>query len=84
MDHNLAFACVGYGAMRVLRAHDFQEMPFEMPASRILQQEDPVEFCIEAMRHDHPDWVEKITRSTRRGILQRLESEARRQSAPIC
>lgn len=77
MDHNLAYACVGYGAMRALRARDFSEEPFALPACIILREVDPVEFCIEALRASHPDWVAAVDNKTRSAIHSRLKNEAR-------
>lgn len=78
MDHNLAFACIGYGALRVLRSRDFQSKPYALPANRIMQQRDPVEYCIEAMREVQPDWAAKVDPETRLAIHARLTREALR------
>ncbi|MCA1952240.1 MAG: hypothetical protein LDL25_06095 [Hyphomicrobiales bacterium] len=76
MDHNLAYSCVGYGAIRVLR----EQRPagaLPLPAKYILEQPDPVQFCIDALGSDHPDWIEGIDAETRRAIHERLRDEAR-------
>lgn len=81
MDHNLAFSCIGYGAVRVLRERKFSTTPFALPANWILKKSDPVQFCIDAMGTDHPDWVEKIDDETRLAIHARLRDEAKRGHA---
>lgn len=78
MDHNLAFSCIGYGSVRVLRERQFSTVPFAVPANWILKKPDPVQFCIEALGAEHPDWVEKIDDETRRVIHSRLKKEANR------
>jgi hypothetical protein len=78
MDYNLAFSAIGYGAMRVLRERDYSATPFALPANRILRKPDPVQFCIEALGAEHPDWAAKIDEETRRAIHARLSKEARR------
>ncbi|KAF0227667.1 MAG: hypothetical protein FD175_2580 [Beijerinckiaceae bacterium] len=78
MDHNLAFSCIGYGSVRVLRERKFSTAPFAVPANWILEKSDPVQFCIDALKVEHPDWVEKIDDDTRRVIHLRLKKEARR------
>lgn len=78
MDHNLAFSCIGYGSVRVLRERKFSTAPFAVPANWILKKSDPVQFCIDALRVEHPDWVEKIDEDTRRVIHLRLKKEAQR------
>ncbi len=78
MDHNLAFSAIGYGSVRLLRERAFSTDPFLLPANWILEKNDPVQFCIEALEVEHPDWVEKIDDETRRAIHARLRDEARR------
>lgn len=78
MDHNLAFACVGYGSVRVLRNRDFSLRPFALPSAWILQEDDPVQFCIDAMREARPDFAGRVDEETRSAIKQRLEGEAKR------
>lgn len=78
MDHNLALSCIGYGSVRVLRERRFSTEPFALPASWILKKPDPVQFCIEALEVEHPDWVEKIDDETRLAIHSRLRDEASR------
>lgn len=78
MDHNLAFSCIGYGSVRVLRERQFSTAPFAVPANWILKKPDPVQFCIEALGAEHPDWIEKIDDETRRAIHSRLKKEAKR------
>lgn len=78
MDHNLAFSAIGYGSVRVLRERAFATDPFVLPAGWIMKKPDPVQFCIEALSAEHPDWVEKIDDETRREIHARLREEARR------
>mgnify|MGYP001264939460 CR=1 FL=1 len=78
MDHNLAFSCIGYGSVRVLRERKFSTAPFAVPANWILKKPDPVQFCIEALGAEHPDWIEKIDDETRRAIHSRLKNEAKR------
>ncbi len=78
MDYNLAFSCIGYGSVRMLRERAFSTAPFTLPASWILEKPDPVQFCIEALKAEHPDWVEKIDDETRRAIHNRLKDEAKR------
>lgn len=78
MDHNLAFSCIGYGSVRVLRERAFSTAPFAVPANWIMKKPDPVQFCIDALRVEHPDWAEKIDEDTRRVIHLRLKKEAKR------
>lgn len=78
MDINLAFACVGYGAVRMLQERDFSTAPYAVPANWILQKQDPVQFCVEAMADHHPDWVEGVDAQTRLMIHSRLMAEAMR------
>ena len=78
MDYNLAFSAIGYGAVRVLREHDGAASARDLPANRILSKSDPVQFCIEALGAEHPDWVAKIDDETRKVIHSRLRHEARR------
>lgn len=80
MDHNLAYACVGYGVMRALSKRCAGE-PFAVPAALVLREPDPVGFCIEAMRADHPDWAERVEKATREFIGSRLAQEAGRVAA---
>ena len=77
MDHNLAYACVGYGAMRALRARDFEREAFALPACFILREADPVQFCVDALEDSHPEWVAAVDAKTRKAIHSRLKSEAR-------
>lgn len=83
MDHNLAFSCIGYGAVRVLRERKFSTTPFALPANWILKKPDPVQFCIDAMSADHPDWAAKVDHETRLAIHSRLQTEAERDHAHI-
>jgi hypothetical protein len=78
MDINLAFACVGYGAVRMLKERDFSTAPYAVPANWILKKPDPVQFCIEAMGDHHPDWVDGVDAETRAAIHTRLKNEAMR------
>lgn len=78
MDHNLAFSAIGYGSVRVLRERKFETDPFTLPANWIMKKPDPVQFCIEALKIEHPDWVDKIDDETRVEIHSRLREEARR------
>lgn len=78
MDHNLALSAVGYGSVRMLRERDFATAPFLLPANWILKQPDPVQFCLEALEVEHPEWVEAIDEETRLAIHARLREEARR------
>lgn len=78
MDYNLAFSAVGYGSVRVLRERHFSTDPFLLPSNWILKEPDPVQFCVEALKIEHPDWVEKIDAETRLAIDARLRDEARR------
>ena len=78
MDFNLALACVGYGSIRVLREREFSTAPFALPAHWILAKEDPVQFCVEAMRADHPDWAAELDGETRLAVHHRLLAEAGR------
>lgn len=78
MDHNLALACIGYGSVRVLRERGFAEEPFAMPSSLILKESDPVEYCIDALKADHPEWVAKVGPGTRQAIRRKLEEESKR------
>jgi hypothetical protein len=81
MDHNLAFACIGYGSVRAVRAHHFSKAPYALPAQWILEERDPVEYCVEAMRHEHPDWAANVDAETRLAIHHRLTIEAQRAAA---
>ena len=81
MDHNLAFSCIGYGTVKLLRERKFSTAPFALPANWIMKKPDPVAFCIEALADAHPDWVEKIDDETRRAIHARLRDEAKRGRA---
>ncbi|HRE21193.1 MAG TPA: hypothetical protein PKW21_09205, partial [Rhabdaerophilum sp.] len=56
MDYNLAFSAIGYGSVRVLRERRFSTSPHSLPAHWILQKSDPVQFCIEALSEEHPDF----------------------------
>lgn len=78
MDHNLAFSCIGYGSVRVLRERKFSTAPFAVPANWILKKPDPVQFCIDALHDAHPDWTANIDEETRRAIHSRLTKEAKR------
>lgn len=78
MDHNLAFSAVGYGSVRVLREREFSTEPFLLPANWILRKPDPVQFCLDALEVEHPEWVEDIDEETRLAIHARLREEARR------
>lgn len=78
MDYNLAFSAIGYGSVRVLRERRFSTSPHSLPAHWILQKSDPVQFCIEALSQEHPDWVEGIDDETRHAIHARLRDEAKR------
>lgn len=78
MDHSLGIACIGYGSLRKLREQAFSLAPAQTPARLILAEPDPVEFCIEAMSSDHPEWVSRIDAATRAYIHDRLQSEAER------
>lgn len=78
MDYNLALSAVGYGSVRVLRERQFSTDPFLLPANWILKEPDPVQFCLEALEVEHPDWVETIDEETRLAIHSRLRDEARR------
>lgn len=77
MDHNLAYACVGYGVVRALSKRS-PDAPFAPPAALVLAEPDPVAFCIEATRVHHPDWVERVEKATRIFIDQKLREEAAR------
>lgn len=81
MDHNLAFSCIGYGSVRMLRERNFSTAPFAVPAQWILREPDPVQFCVDALHEAHPDWAEGIDSETRLAIFRRLNAEARRESA---
>jgi hypothetical protein len=81
MDHNLAFSCIGYGSVRMLRERSFSTAPFAVPAGWILKKPDPVQFCIDAMREAHPDWAAKVDDETRLAIRKRLQAEAARAGA---
>ena len=81
MDHNLAFSCIGYGSVRMLRERQFSTAPFAVPANWILKQPDPVQFCVDALHDAHPDWTPKIDAETRRAIFARLKAEATRATA---
>lgn len=78
MDYNLAFSCVGYGSMRVMRERAYFVAPFALPASWIMTKPDPVQFCIDAMSEAHPEWTADIDEETRKAILKRLSAEAKR------
>ena len=78
MDHNLAFSCIGYGSVRVLRERKFSTAPFAVPANWILKKPDPVQFCIDALQVEHPDWAAKVDDDTRRAIHCRRKKEAKR------
>jgi hypothetical protein len=78
MDHNLALACIGYGSIRVLRQRDFSTKPYALPAQWILKERDPVEYCVDAMRHAEPDYVREVSVETRLAIHARLKAEANR------
>ena len=78
MDHNLAFACIGYGALSVMRSREFSSTPYAMPANWIMEQDDPVGFCINAMSAANPDWVAAVDGETRLAIHARLAKEASR------
>lgn len=77
MDHNLAFACVGYGSAKALAALPGRRR-YPVPAPDILDEQDPVGFCVTAMREAHPDWRIEPDAETRGAILERLRAEARR------
>lgn len=77
MDHNLAYACVGYGVVRALSKR-IPDAPFTVPAALVLKEPDPVAFCIEAMAVEHPDWAERVSKATRNFIDQKLHEEAAR------
>lgn len=77
MDHNLAYACVGYGVARALSKRP-ADAPFQPPAALVLKEPDPVAFCIEALRHEHPDWAERVGNATRAFIRAKLDQEAGR------
>lgn len=78
MDYNLAFSAIGYGAVRVLREANGSASPRDLPANRILRKSDPVQFCIEALGAEHPDWAARIDDDTRAMIHSRLRHEAKR------
>lgn len=78
MDHSLGIACIGYGSLRMLREQAFSLAPAQTPARLILAEPDPVEFCVEAMGADHPEWVSRIDTATRAFIRRRLQREAER------
>lgn len=78
MDHNLAYSCVGYGSVRALREQARRDRGTPHAARYILEKPDPVQFCIEALGTDHPDWIEGIDEETRHAIHARLRDEARR------
>ncbi len=78
MDYNLAFSCVGYGSIRVMRERAYFVAPHALPSAWIMAKPDPVQFCIEAMQEAHPEWVGDIDEDTRRTIFRRLSSEAQR------
>ena len=82
MDHNLAYACVGYGVVRAL-SDRAPGQSFAMPAALVLREPDPVAYCIEATRAEHPDWVERIGPRTREAIRARLMDEAGRVGSLI-
>lgn len=83
MDHSLGIACIGYGSLRMLRQHAFALAPAQTPARLILAEPDPVEFCIEAMSTDHPEWVKGVNAATRAYIRKRLQSEAERTAPAL-
>jgi hypothetical protein len=78
MDHNLAFSCIGYGSVRMLRERQFSTAPFAVPANWILEQPDPVQFCVDALHDAHPDWTVRIDDDLRDAIHARLMREATR------
>jgi hypothetical protein len=78
MDHSLGIACIGYGSLRMLREQSFALAPAQTPARLILAEPDPVEFCVEAMSVDHPEWASRIDTATRAYIHRRLQREAER------
>lgn len=78
MDHSLGIACIGYGSLRMLRAHRYLLAPAQTPARLILAEPDPVAFCVEALGRDHPEWVDRIDQDTRLFIRRRLQREAER------
>jgi len=82
MDHNLAFACVGYGSAKALAGLAGRRR-YPVPAPDILDEDDPVAFCVTAMREAHPDWRIEPDADTRSAILERLRAEARRAKAGI-
>jgi hypothetical protein len=89
IDHSLAIACIGYEAPRALRergightssaGHAFSASPIPL----ILEEDDPVGFCIDAMRIDHPDWVAELSKASRSYIRDRLIQEARRAGISV-
>lgn len=80
MDYNLAYSCVGYGNVRVLRERKTVSRP-PLPSALILEKPDPVQFCIDALQREHPDWIVEIDDATRRVIDARLREEARKTRA---
>ncbi len=80
MDHNLAYSCVGYGSVLALRERRAAGSA-ALPAGYILEKPDPVQFCIDALGREHPEWVDGIDEETRRAIHSRLREEARRGRA---
>jgi hypothetical protein len=82
IDHSLAIACIGYGALRALREHGIGHVTSASPIPLILKEDDPVGFCIDAMRADHPDWVAGLGQASRSYIRDRLIHEARRAGVP--
>lgn len=81
MDHSLGIACIGYGSLRMLRQRVFAVSPSQTPARLILAEPDPVEFCVEALSTEHPEWAARIDAATRAFIRKRLQREAERTSA---
>jgi hypothetical protein len=76
-DHNLGYACVGYGVVRALSQRS-ADAPFTIPAALVLQEPDPIAFCIEAMAVEHPDWAARVSKATRAFIDTKLREEAAR------
>jgi hypothetical protein len=78
IDHSLAIACIGYGALRAMREHSTTAFATASPVSFILEEKDPVGFCIDAMSRIHPEWVSELGTASRGYIRERLVHEARR------
>ena len=81
MDHNLAIACIGYGTIRMLRKTRAASAHHALATPLIMEEADPVQFCIDALKVDHPEWVADIDAETRKAIRVRLVEECTRALA---